>query len=150
MLSVSFSSIASICGTENQKLLWHNDEIISQYECDNAKTKTCVSKAVWGYDNSQYVVLAGKVDTTIGHPVIYSFARVSGGKEGRVFETNQILGLIYTPSSIIILDSSKFRFTLVIDKNSGRAKYSEEFKKGYISAWQTSVSENLKCKKINH
>jgi hypothetical protein len=146
----SFSALASVCETES-RLSWDNDEVIIQYECRNAKTEVCFSKAIWGFDDAQYAVLAGKVETMQGRPSVYAFARAAGNKEGRIFETDQTLGLVSSPAPTIIIDSSKFRSTFVLDKNSGRAKYTQESKKlGLFTKWKTTVSENLVCTKIDN
>jgi hypothetical protein len=150
ILATSFSSLASVCETDS-RLSWHNDEVMVQYECSNAKTELCFSKAIWGFDDSQYAVLGGKVETNQGKPSIYALARVDGDRQSRIFETRETLGLVDSPTPTIIIDSFRFRHTFVLDKNSGRAKYTQESKKvGLFTKWKTNISENLNCKKINN
>jgi hypothetical protein len=147
--SLSTMASASVCDSEKNGLLWANDQIISQYECQNAKTILCATKAVFGSDNEKYVVVAGSVNTDKGHSRINALAWISGGKEGSVSEDNSLLELTYTPVAAIIIDNHKFRYEFNLNKKSGAASYTEESKKTLsLSGWSTLVSENLNCNKI--
>lgn len=147
----SFSTVASVCDTGKSGLLWENDKIISQYECKNAKTAICATKAVFGSDNTKYVTLAGSVNTNEGHSRVYALAWISGGKEGSVTESESLLELTYTPVAAIIIDEYKYRYEFNLNKKSGSASYTEESKKTFsLSRWSTKVSENLDCKKLNN
>lgn len=143
----SLSSLASVC--DNSRLLWDTDQILAQYECQNAKTKLCVTKAIFGSYNNEYVVVTGRVDTDYGHPSVYLMGWYKDDKESRVLESRSFLELSYAPVPAIIIDNYKFRYEFILNKSTGAASYKEESKKVLsFSGWKTSVAEKLVCKSI--
>ncbi|MCM2351859.1 MAG: hypothetical protein NDI69_17730 [Bacteriovoracaceae bacterium] len=143
----SLSSMAAIC--DNSRLHWDNDQILEQFECQNAKTKLCSTKAIFGGDNNEYVVVSGQVDTDYGHPSVYVMVWYENDKEGRISEDRSFMELVYAPVPAIIIDNYKFRYEFILNKETGVASYTEESKKVLsFSGWKTSVSEKLVCKLI--
>ncbi len=140
--------MAGVC--QSTKLLWNNDKVLEQFECGSSVTSICVSKAVFGSDNSVYVKTEGAIQTPYGSHRISGLGWSSHSKEGKFEDINGFLTLNYYPSPAAIIDSYAIRSKFVLDKQNKKASYLEQRKEVLsFQSWKTYVAaSDLNCTKV--